>query len=77
MNISYHYYTIKTLASKAGLEEEEAQIIAHYSQMVDDFLLSNRVIVKETPPVFFIANNLAEERKDGPGIFSLVLQGST
>ena len=65
MNISYHYYTIKTLASKAGLEEEEAQIIAHYSQMVDDFLLSNRVIVKETPPVFFIANNLAEERKDG------------
>ncbi|HBA70348.1 MAG TPA: hypothetical protein DCZ40_13470 [Lachnospiraceae bacterium] len=65
MNISYHYYTIKTLASKAGFVEEEAQLIAHYSQMVDDFLLSNRVIIKETPPSFFMDNNLAQKRKDG------------
>lgn len=59
MNICYHYYTIKTLAVKAGFSNEEAQQIAYYSQMVDDFHLSNMVIVKEKPPVFFLENNLA------------------
>lgn len=59
MNICYHYYTIKTLASKAGFPEEEAQRIAHYSQMVDDFHLSNEIILRQQPPAFFMDNNLA------------------
>ena len=59
MNICYHYYTIKTLAVKAGFSDEEAQQIAYYSQMVDDFHLSNVVIVTEQPPEFFLENDLA------------------
>lgn len=64
MNICYHYYTIKTLAIKAGFPEEEAQRIAYYSQMVDDFHLSNLVILKEQPPAFFLENNLAWQIND-------------
>lgn len=59
MNICYHYYTVKTLAVKAGFSDEEAQRIAYYSQMVDDFHLSNQVLLKEPPPEFFLKNNLA------------------
>lgn len=64
MNISYHYYTMKVLAAKAGFDEEEAQVIAYYSQMVDDFVLSHRLVVGETPPSFFIENGLAQELGD-------------
>lgn len=64
MNICYHYYTIKTLAVKAGFSDEEAQQIAYYSQMVDDFHLSNVVIVTEQPPAFFLENNLAWKIND-------------
>lgn len=64
MNICYHYYTIKTLAIKAGFPEEEAQRIAYYSQMVDDFQLSNLVFLKEQPPAFFLENNLAWQIND-------------
>lgn len=64
MNISYHYYTIKVLAVKAGFDEEEAQVIAYYSQMVDDFVLSHRLVVGETPPSFFIENGLTQELGD-------------
>jgi len=37
MNINYHYFTVKVLAVKAGFFEDDAQIIASYSQFVDDF----------------------------------------
>lgn len=61
MNISYHYYTIKTLAVKAGFEEEEAQVIAFYSQMIDDFVLSNVLFLNSCPPDFFLKNGLARK----------------
>lgn len=64
MNISYHYYTIKTLAVKAGFPESEAQQIAYYSQMVDDFHLSNPVILSKQPPDFFLENGLAWQIDD-------------
>lgn len=64
MNIGYHYYTIKTLARKAGFPEEEAQIIAFYSQMVDDFVLSNKAVIDVCPPDFFLKNRLARKIKD-------------
>lgn len=37
MDIAFHYFAIKSLAGLAGFDEDEAQIIAAYSQMVDDF----------------------------------------
>lgn len=69
MNICYHYYTIKTLAVKSGFSEEDAQTIAHYSQMVDDFIFSSRVIINETPPDFFINNGLAKKLGNGNWAF--------
>lgn len=61
MNIGYHYYTIKTLAVKAGFGEEDAQIIAFYSQMIDDFVLSNVLLLNSCPPDFFLKNGLAKK----------------
>lgn len=37
MDIAFHYFAIKSLAGLAGFDEDEAQTIAEYSQMVDDF----------------------------------------
>ena len=37
MDITFHYFAIKTLARKAGFEEDEAQAVAVYSQFIDDF----------------------------------------
>ncbi|MBU0764371.1 MAG: hypothetical protein KJ607_06015 [Bacteroidetes bacterium] len=36
MQKDFHYYVVKLLAIKAGIAEEEAQIIAYSSQYVDD-----------------------------------------
>lgn len=37
MDINFHYFAIKTIARKAGFDEENAQLIAAYSQFVDDY----------------------------------------
>ena len=37
MNISFHYFAVKTIASLAGFCDREAQQIAMYSQFVDDY----------------------------------------
>jgi hypothetical protein len=37
MDIAFHYFAIKSLAVTAGFSDEDAQTIAEYSQMVDDF----------------------------------------
>lgn len=37
MDIAYHYFAVKTLAVLAGFSDEDAQVIAQNSQMVDDF----------------------------------------
>lgn len=37
MDIAFHYFAIKTLAVMAGFTDDEAQIIAVNSQLVDDF----------------------------------------
>lgn len=37
MDITFHYFAVKTLARKAGFNENEAQIIAVYSQYIDEF----------------------------------------
>lgn len=61
MNINFHYFAVKTLARLAGVKEEEAQKIAYYSQMVDDFgKISTNVKVKGDVPKFFTQNGLAK-----------------
>lgn len=37
MDIAYHYFAVKTLAVMAGFSDDDAQIIAENSQLVDDF----------------------------------------
>ena len=37
MDIAFHYFAVKALAVSAGFSEKDAQFIAEYSQMVDDF----------------------------------------
>lgn len=37
MDIAFHYFTIKTLAVLAGFSDDDAQVIAVNSQLVDDF----------------------------------------
>lgn len=41
MDIAFHYFAVKTLARLAGFGENDAQIIAQNSQMVDDFDLTS------------------------------------
>lgn len=37
MDIAFHYFAVKALAIYAGFDADDAQLIAEYSQMVDDF----------------------------------------
>ena len=37
MDISFHYFAVKTVAFAAGFSEAEAQRIAEFSQFIDDF----------------------------------------
>lgn len=37
MDISFHYFAVKTVARAAGYDEEKAQRIATFSQFIDDF----------------------------------------
>lgn len=37
MDITFHYFAVKTLARKAGFNEPDAQVIAVYSQYIDEF----------------------------------------
>lgn len=37
MNLNFHYFAVKVLAIEAGFDENDAQLIAEYSQFIDDF----------------------------------------
>ena len=37
MDISFHYFAVKTVAFAAGFSEAEAQRIAEFSQFINDF----------------------------------------
>jgi hypothetical protein len=69
MNINYHYFTIKTLAHLAGIEESKAQYIACFSQQVDDFIMSTPFLIKDAVPDFFVRNGLAQNIMDDIWIF--------
>ncbi|MCD8136345.1 MAG: hypothetical protein LUH01_10530 [Parabacteroides gordonii] len=49
MDINFHYYAVKTLAIRAGFLEEQGQIIANYSQFVDDFTSYMPMFLNEVP----------------------------
>lgn len=75
MNINFHYYLVKAMAIEAGLSEDEAQIVALTSQMVDDvtpnFFKGEKVptqkgkmlkiYVENQPPKYFRENAMVGE----------------
>lgn len=72
MNISFHYFLVKTLAHEACKVENvpmesRAQEIAYYSQLIDDYILCDtyiRLPKGYKPPEFFFKHKLAEEEKN-------------
>lgn len=62
MNINYHYFTIKALTTSAGFTEDDAQLIAEYSQFVDDFDTYRYLFFKDIPDY---AQYLATKIDDG------------
>lgn len=55
MDIAFHYFAVKSLAVLGGFPDEDAQIIAQYSQMVDDFDYTNYWSCTNIPD--YIKNN--------------------
>jgi hypothetical protein len=49
MDINFHYYAVKAIAARAGFPENEAQLIASYSQFVDDFDDSGAIALENVP----------------------------
>jgi len=49
MNINFHYLTIKALARMAGLPEGKAQLVAEYSQLIDDYSTKDTISVDWAP----------------------------
>lgn len=43
MDINFHYFAVKTIATYAGFAPADAQIIAAYSQFIDDFTMMNNI----------------------------------
>ncbi|HEX2937316.1 MAG TPA: DUF6765 family protein [Ruminiclostridium sp.] len=49
MDINFHYFAVKTLARKAGFNENDAQVIAQYSQFVDDYNQYENLWLSDVP----------------------------
>ena len=49
MDISFHYFAVKTLSCLAGFSDSDAQVIAEYSQFVDDYNWHARRICINVP----------------------------
>ncbi|MBR4829654.1 MAG: hypothetical protein K6A94_13250 [Bacteroidales bacterium] len=49
MNINFHYHAIKSIAREAGLSEDDAELIAGCSQLIDDFNDYAPFIVNNVP----------------------------
>ena len=60
MNINFHYYTVRALAQLAGFPSEEAQLIAEYSQFIDDYATRSTIRVTRQPPQEAIDSGLAK-----------------
>lgn len=73
MDINFHYFTVKTLALEAGFNDQEAQVIAMYSQFVDDYNIWMNLDIEEVPEY---ARGLAAA-KNGKYSFYTVTTGFT
>lgn len=49
MNINYHYFAVKVLATYAEFRKEDSQLLASYSQFVDDFDTYRYLFFKDVP----------------------------
>jgi len=49
LDISFHYFAVKTVARAAGLNEKRAQRIAEYSQFIDDYNQFAYTFAKKIP----------------------------
>jgi hypothetical protein len=49
MDINYHYFAVKALARFSGFPEDDAQLLASYSQFVDDYDLFFNLHLDEVP----------------------------
>ena len=72
MDINFHYYTVKTLAVKAGYTDDEAQTIANYSQFVDDFTNYKYMLLSSVPG---FARHLATKLPGNVWLFNPVTTG--
>ena len=72
MNISFHYFAIKTIALKAGFDESSAQQIAVFSQYIDDYN-AYRYRVDSNVPDW--AKQAPYDMYIKPGIFNPVTTG--
>ncbi|MCL1872610.1 MAG: hypothetical protein FWF85_00650 [Clostridiales bacterium] len=70
MQATYHYYTVKTLASYAGFDSEAAQLIAYFSNYIDCYIMNKPFVIDRKPPDFFLKNGLATELYTNKWIFS-------
>jgi len=61
MKKDFHYSIIKILAVKAGFDPEEAQIIAHASQYVDD-ATTHKAVRVPNPPDFVLGHPRYDEK---------------
>jgi len=57
MDITFHYYTLKYLAIKAGFSEKDADLIAGASQFVDDAVVHKPVRLNLTDGLVKLNNN--------------------
>ncbi len=72
MDINYHYFAVKSLALKAGYIEDDAQLLASYSQFVDDFDLYAYMYLDNVPDY---ARHLAYKLPNGKWLFNPVTTG--
>lgn len=49
MDINFHYFAVKSLAVRAGFSPAEAQTLAEYSQLVDDYNRTGTALFKDVP----------------------------
>lgn len=61
MDINFHYFAIKSLAFRAGFSEEEAQTLAEFSQLTDDYNRYDPVHMTDVPE---FARHLAKKSGD-------------
>ncbi|MDR0339249.1 MAG: hypothetical protein LBH65_03110, partial [Desulfovibrio sp.] len=62
MNINFHYFAVKTIASFVGVPEPQAQSLALYSQYVDDYDLYAPFTIADVPAY---AQHLARKHTNG------------